>query len=195
MKSSRRVQVPACVEMSAIVSQRGTYGARHECVASKDEDSKSNMGDAITPLIAGPSPEQYFASPLFVRSRLHLACALRTTHLAMEPAPSTEATPVVELASSSGGRVSGKAWKPQKKATVYVFCASPSLCSQADGGTPSRSHIQEGVRTKNWEDRMEKEKKAQAIKKLQAELKEEQEAERKAYVPRLPTVIPSLTPP
>ena len=42
---------------------------------------------------------------------------------------------------------------------------------------------------------MEKEKKAQAIKKLQAELKEEQEAERKAYVPRLPTVIPSLTPP
>ncbi|KAI5835285.1 Cgr1 family-domain-containing protein [Schizophyllum commune] len=124
------------------------------------------MGDAITPLIAGPSPEQYFASPLFVRSRLHLACALRTTHLAMEPAPSTEATPVVELASSSGGRVSGKAWKPQKKATV-------------------RSHIQEGVRTKNWEDRMEKEKKAQAIKKLQAELKEEQEAERKARIDRI----------
>ncbi|TRM66424.1 hypothetical protein BD626DRAFT_487727 [Schizophyllum amplum] len=80
--------------------------------------------------------------------------------------PSTSEAPVIEIASSTNGRVSGKPWKPKKTATV-------------------RSHIQEGVRTKNWEDRMEKEKKAQAIKKLQAELKEEQEAERTARIERI----------
>ncbi|KAL1748554.1 hypothetical protein HDZ31DRAFT_60289 [Schizophyllum fasciatum] len=83
----------------------------------------------------------------------------------MDSATSPEA-PAVDLASSSGGRVSGKAWKLQKTATV-------------------RSHLPEGVRTKKWEDRMEKDKKAQAIKKLQAELKEEQEAERKARIDRI----------
>ena len=40
-----------------------------------------------------------------------------------------------------------------------------------------RSHLPEGVKTKKWEDRMEKVKKEQAIKKLQAELKDEKLAE------------------
>jgi hypothetical protein len=41
----------------------------------------------------------------------------------------------------------------------------------------SRSHLPEGVRTKSWEDRMQKTQKALAIKKLQTELKEEKQAE------------------
>ncbi|KAF9056508.1 hypothetical protein BJ165DRAFT_1522411 [Panaeolus papilionaceus] len=65
----------------------------------------------------------------------------------------------VEL-TSANGRVSGKPWKEQKKPTV-------------------RSYLQEGVKTKNWEDRMAKTQKALAIKKLQAGLKEEKEAEAK----------------
>ncbi|KAJ6621596.1 hypothetical protein B0H10DRAFT_2016573 [Mycena sp. CBHHK59/15] len=64
----------------------------------------------------------------------------------------------IPLAPSANGRLSGKPWKPQKSATV-------------------RSHLQDGVKTKSWEDRMEKTKKAQAIKKLQAELKDEKQAE------------------
>ena len=40
-----------------------------------------------------------------------------------------------------------------------------------------RSHLPEGVKTKKWEDRMEKGKKEQAIKKLQVELKDEKRAE------------------
>ncbi|KAI9060616.1 hypothetical protein FKP32DRAFT_1537157, partial [Trametes sanguinea] len=66
--------------------------------------------------------------------------------------------PVLPLAQSSAGRVSGKAWKPLKSATV-------------------RSHLPEGVKTKKWEERMEKTKKEQAIKKLQQELKQEKEEE------------------
>ncbi|KAI8980700.1 hypothetical protein BD414DRAFT_383650, partial [Trametes punicea] len=62
--------------------------------------------------------------------------------------------PVVPLAHSSGSRVSGKAWKVPKSATV-------------------RSHLPDGVKTKKWEERMEKTKKEQAIKKLQQELKQE----------------------
>ncbi|KAL1951061.1 hypothetical protein VTO73DRAFT_210 [Trametes versicolor] len=61
---------------------------------------------------------------------------------------------VVALAHSVSGRVSGKAWKLPKTATV-------------------RSHLPEGVKTKKWEERMEKTKKEQAIKKLQSELKQE----------------------
>ncbi|TEB39012.1 hypothetical protein FA13DRAFT_426652 [Coprinellus micaceus] len=71
----------------------------------------------------------------------------------MLPSPTMD-PPLVHLASSSNGRVSGKAWKLQKSATV-------------------RSHLPRGVKTKSWEDRMEKTKKEQAIKKLQAELEEE----------------------
>ncbi|THH18085.1 hypothetical protein EW146_g2847 [Bondarzewia mesenterica] len=68
-------------------------------------------------------------------------------------------SPVVHLASSSNGRLSGKPWKTPKSATV-------------------RSHLQEAVKTKTWDDRMQKTKQAQAIKKLQEELKEEKQAER-----------------
>ncbi|KAF5323571.1 hypothetical protein D9611_005781 [Ephemerocybe angulata] len=69
-----------------------------------------------------------------------------------------EDVPVVALASSSNGRVSGKAWKLEKSATV-------------------RSQLPKGVKTKRWEDRMDKTKKEQAIKKLQAELRDEKQAE------------------
>ncbi|KAI0785151.1 Cgr1 family-domain-containing protein [Abortiporus biennis] len=65
----------------------------------------------------------------------------------------------IPLNSSSGGRASGKPWKYQKVATV-------------------RSNLPENVKSK-WEERMEKTKKEQAMKKLQNELKEEKEAEKK----------------
>jgi hypothetical protein len=42
---------------------------------------------------------------------------------------------------------------------------------------PSRTHLQRGVKTKNWEDRMQKTQKALSIKKLETELKEEKQAE------------------
>lgn len=45
----------------------------------------------------------------------------------------------------------------------------------------SRSYMPEGVRSKSWQDRMEKTKKAAAIKKLQTELKEEKKAEFMRY--------------
>ncbi|KAI0756695.1 hypothetical protein C8Q80DRAFT_1264717 [Daedaleopsis nitida] len=64
---------------------------------------------------------------------------------------------VLPLAQSSAGRVSGKAWKPVKSATVSL--------------------LPDALKTKKWEERMEKTKKAQAIKKLQVELKEEKQAE------------------
>ncbi|EIW63884.1 uncharacterized protein TRAVEDRAFT_41309 [Trametes versicolor FP-101664 SS1] len=73
------------------------------------------------------------------------------------PAQSTSTSAgdvTVALAHSVSGRVSGKAWKVPKTATV-------------------RSHLPEGVKTKKWEERMEKTKKEQAIKKLQSELKQE----------------------
>ncbi|KAG5647609.1 hypothetical protein DXG03_008962 [Asterophora parasitica] len=66
--------------------------------------------------------------------------------------------PTISLASTSNGRVSGKSWKLQKTPTV-------------------RSQLPEGVKTRNWEDRMRKTQQALAIKKLQTELKEEKEAE------------------
>ncbi|KAJ7783636.1 hypothetical protein DFH07DRAFT_788521 [Mycena maculata] len=69
-----------------------------------------------------------------------------------------DSIPIISIAPSSGGRVSGKAWKAQKTATV-------------------RSHLQDGVKTKSWEDRVAATKKAQAIKKLQLELTEEKQAD------------------
>ncbi|KAJ7125720.1 hypothetical protein C8R43DRAFT_1090517 [Mycena crocata] len=59
----------------------------------------------------------------------------------------------IPLAPSSSGRVSGKSWKPLKTATVYAFLSL------------------------SWEDRVAQTKKAQAIKKLQTELKDEKQAE------------------
>jgi rRNA-processing protein CGR1 len=41
----------------------------------------------------------------------------------------------------------------------------------------SRSHARPALKSKSFDDRMEKATKAQAIKKLQAELKEEKQAE------------------
>ncbi|KAI6118999.1 hypothetical protein EV401DRAFT_2071895 [Pisolithus croceorrhizus] len=63
----------------------------------------------------------------------------------------------IPLASSSNGRASGKPWKVLKKATVRSQC--------------SKAH-----KTK-WEERMEKNKREKAIKKLENELKEERRAE------------------
>lgn len=40
-----------------------------------------------------------------------------------------------------------------------------------------RSHLPNGVKTKSWQDRMEQANKAQAIKRLQQELKDEKQAE------------------
>ncbi|TBU63632.1 Cgr1 family-domain-containing protein [Dichomitus squalens] len=75
------------------------------------------------------------------------------------PAPTEgEVAGARPLAHSANGRLSGKGWKATKTATV-------------------RSHLPDGVKTKKWEDRMEKVKKAQAIKKLQEELKDEKLAE------------------
>ena len=65
----------------------------------------------------------------------------------------------VPLAPSANGRTSGKPWKAQKSPTV-------------------RSQLSRGVKTKSWQDRMEKTQKALAIKKLQNELKDEKHAER-----------------
>lgn len=84
------------------------------------------------------------------------------------------------LAASSAGRVSGKAWKPQKSAAVYVVSLSLELVPHR---FHSRSHLQPGVKTKRWEDRMAKTSKDQAIRKLQAELSEEKKAEVARYVP------------
>jgi len=64
----------------------------------------------------------------------------------------------IPIAGSSNGRLSRKPWKHQKSATA-------------------RSHLQPALKSKRFDDRMEKASKAQAIKKLQAELKEEKEAE------------------
>ncbi|KLO17078.1 hypothetical protein SCHPADRAFT_937434 [Schizopora paradoxa] len=72
-------------------------------------------------------------------------------------AASTAQSPV-QLATSSNGRVSGKPWKAQKSAT-------------------RRSHLSPSVKTKRWEDRMQKKAKDASIKKLEAELKEEKAAE------------------
>jgi len=41
----------------------------------------------------------------------------------------------------------------------------------------SRSHLQDGVKTKSWEERVAQTKKAQAIKKLELELKDEKQAD------------------
>jgi len=65
---------------------------------------------------------------------------------------------IIPLASSSAGRVSGKAWKPLKSPTV-------------------RSHLQEGLKTKNWDLRMQMTQKKLAVKKLQEELRQEKDEE------------------
>ncbi|KIO08427.1 hypothetical protein M404DRAFT_8189 [Pisolithus tinctorius Marx 270] len=68
---------------------------------------------------------------------------------------------VIPLGSSSNGRASGKQWKPLKKATI-------------------RSQCSKGQKTK-WEERMERNKREKAIKKLENELKEERRAELQSF--------------
>lgn len=65
---------------------------------------------------------------------------------------------IISVAPSAGGRVSGKSWKTLKTATV-------------------RSYLQDGVKTKSWQERVAQTKKAHAIKKLQQELTEEKQAD------------------
>jgi len=72
--------------------------------------------------------------------------------------PTTHEQSVVDVNSTSAGRTSGKPWKTQKTAT-------------------RRSFLPDGVKTKRWDDRMEKTKRESAIKKLENELKEEKQAE------------------
>ncbi|KAI0734586.1 Cgr1 family-domain-containing protein [Fomitopsis betulina] len=72
------------------------------------------------------------------------------------PLVSTSALP---LAPSSSGRVSGKSWKHQKSAIV-------------------RTMLPDGVKSKSWDDRMQKAQKEKAIKKLQTELSEEKRADK-----------------
>ncbi|TFY63431.1 hypothetical protein EVJ58_g3253 [Rhodofomes roseus] len=72
------------------------------------------------------------------------------------PDPSTSAIPLVP---SAAGRVSGKPWKQPKSATV-------------------RTLLPDGLKSKSWEDRMQKTQKEKAIKKLQAELSEEKRVEK-----------------
>ncbi|EKM61212.1 uncharacterized protein PHACADRAFT_247672 [Phanerochaete carnosa HHB-10118-sp] len=79
------------------------------------------------------------------------------THLA--ESSSLDEPAVASVAPSSRGRASGKPWKLQKVAVV-------------------RSHLPEGVKTRCWEERMQKTQKEKAVKKLQAELKEEKQAEK-----------------
>ncbi|KZW02562.1 hypothetical protein EXIGLDRAFT_759691 [Exidia glandulosa HHB12029] len=78
---------------------------------------------------------------------------------------STSAQPVLQLAPSSNGRVSGKAWKDKKTATV-------------------RSHLPDGLRTRSFQERMERTKRERATKKLAQELQDEtaQEKARKRAV-------------
>ncbi|EJD55564.1 hypothetical protein AURDEDRAFT_49748 [Auricularia subglabra TFB-10046 SS5] len=86
-----------------------------------------------------------------------------------QPAPLT-------LAPSANGRVSGKAWKEPKTATVCVPGRAP-----APAPTPptqltrlcSRSHLPAGVKTRSWQERMDRTKRDQAAKKVAQELKDE----------------------
>ncbi|KAJ7076573.1 hypothetical protein B0H15DRAFT_790404 [Mycena belliarum] len=64
----------------------------------------------------------------------------------------------IPLAPSASGRVSGKSWKTDKTAT-------------------RRSYLQDGVKTKSWEDRVAQTQKAQAIKKVEAELRADKQAD------------------
>lgn len=80
----------------------------------------------------------------------------------------------IPLASSSAGRVSGKSWKATKTATVSADSCFNSFHANVSN---SRSNLPDAVKTKRWEDRMQKTTKAMAIKKLQTELKDEKEAD------------------
>ena len=59
---------------------------------------------------------------------------------------------------------------PQRAYCIPLYCLQPTF-------HVSRSHLRPALKSKSFDDRMEKATKTQAIKKLQAELKEEKQAE------------------
>jgi hypothetical protein len=67
---------------------------------------------------------------------------------------------------------------PSVRHTLLTCLAWPEPLSLFLFFPCSRTYLQPGVKTKRWEDRMEKEKKERAIKKLQQELKDEKIAEK-----------------
>ena len=83
----------------------------------------------------------------------------------------------IPIASSSNGRISGKPWKLQKTPTVCVLHTFRLHICYAHRVFSSRSHLQPALKSRGFHDRMEKATKAQAVKKLQAELKEEKQTE------------------
>jgi hypothetical protein len=60
---------------------------------------------------------------------------------------------------------------------LQCACYIPSRVDDSHSPFSSRSHLQPALKSRGFHDRMEKASKAQAIKKLQAELKEEKETE------------------
>jgi rRNA-processing protein CGR1 len=82
---------------------------------------------------------------------------------------------LIPLTSSSHGRVSGKSWKAQKSATLYVLYYTP--CGLKIIQKFSRTQCSAGHRS-NFEERMKKTTKANAAKKLETELKTEKNAEK-----------------
>ncbi|KAI0721332.1 hypothetical protein C8T65DRAFT_631352 [Cerioporus squamosus] len=124
----------------------------------------------LPPCLQTPSPKAQVMSEPEV---LSLAPSDSTAAAATTSPEQPSARP---LAQTSGGRVSGKTWKAHKAATVYVCRPVSQLC-QTSRIVSRRSLLPDGLKTKKWEDRMEKTKKEQAIKKLQAELKEEKASE------------------
>jgi rRNA-processing protein CGR1 len=107
---------------------------------------------------------------------------------------STAVDTAIPLASTSNGRLSRKPWKSRKTATVFVSFIV-HLPHFPDGllWDNSRSNLPEGVKTKTWDQRMQKTKKEQAIKKLQAELRDEKQAEIVRFVPTSFDTFLSLT--
>jgi len=86
----------------------------------------------------------------------------------------------ISLSSSAAGRTSGKSWKDQKTPTVFVSTRK-DIAERTDHeplSAYSRSQQSEGHKTK-WQERMNKTKKELAVKKLQQELREEKEDERR----------------
>ena len=87
----------------------------------------------------------------------------------------SDAEDVRSIAYTSNGRVSGKSWKSRKTATVYGFLLRTISLSLLK--ISSRTHLPPGVKSKKWENRMQKTEKARAIKKLQADLRDEKQSE------------------
>ena len=87
----------------------------------------------------------------------------------------------VPLPSSAAGRTSGKGWKDQKTPTVFVSARkriATGLTTNLSPSAYSRSQQSEGHKTK-WQERMNRTKKELAVKKLQQELRQEKEDDRR----------------